>query len=409
MNTNANANADADATAASTVVLEGDSRKRVLIVCDGMLRGGLAKVVLAWIAGFTEHGHTVGLALLNPRSDYPTPPLAWGDVYPEAAPRNGLQRWQRRAKLTTFIRASIVSFEAQFGAAHLVLAAGEDALRCAAQVDHHNLWISSHSSQLQSPKAEGSWGQLRYRIKIWRRGQRLRALLDGRNIHFISEGQAREMTDTLGVRPARMKVIANPFDIAAIRAQALETTPQSSAQKRPYIIGIGEFNARKAFDRLIDAFAKCKFDGDLVLVGQGEAQATLAQQAAALHIAERVKFVPFHDNHYALLARAKLLVMTSKSEGLPNTLVESLIVGVPAVALDCPHGPKEIIGPVCADALLGQHQLSALPERIDRFATRPYEISDAAVMRFHRDHVLAQLENLGAPPISNAAAQEEES
>ena len=193
-------------------------------------------------------------------------------------------------------------------------------------------------------------------------------------------------------------MIANPFDIDSIRAQALRETPQSLAQTAPFIIGIGEFNARKAFERLIDAFARCKFGGELVLVGQGEARDALGRQAQALGLAARVKFVPFHDNHYALLARAKLLVMTSKSEGLPNTLIESLIVGVPAIALDCPHGPKEIIGPVGADALIAQERLDLLPERIERFVAAPYPIPEPAVARFRREHVLEQIERLGGPP-----------
>ncbi|MBL8521703.1 MAG: glycosyltransferase, partial [Betaproteobacteria bacterium] len=228
--------------------------------------------MLAWAEGFAARGHVVGLALLNPQIDYPVPALAWQIQFPERAPKGGVRRWRHRARWTAFIRQSIADFERVHGSAHLVIAAGEECLRCAAQVEHANLWISSHSSQLQSPKGEGTWSRLRYRIKIWRRGMRLRALLDGRNMHMISEGQARELTETLGVRPARLKVIANPFDIEALRARARQSTPQSLAQTAPFIIGIGEFNARKAFDRLIAAFARCTFEGELVLVGQGEAR-----------------------------------------------------------------------------------------------------------------------------------------
>jgi glycosyltransferase involved in cell wall biosynthesis len=370
---------------------------KILIVCDGLFRGGLAKVVLAWIEGLSARGHVMGLALLNPQKDYSLPPLAWYAEFPERAPKSGLRRWWHRARWTAFIRTSIADFERQQGVADLVIAAGEECLRCASQVEHRNLWISSHSSQLQSPKGEGALARWRYRIKIWRRGMRLRALLDGRKLHMISEGQAHELTKVLGVRPARLNVIANPFDIESIRALALRETPQSLAQTAPFILGIGEFNARKAFERLIDAFARCAFDGDLVLVGQGEAREALERQVQKLGFAARVKFVPFHDNHYALLARAKLLVMTSKSEGLPNTLIESLIVGVPAVALDCPHGPKEIIGPVCAEALIAQERLDLLPERIDRFVSAPYPILELAVARFRREHVLEQIERLGGP------------
>mgnify|MGYP000868157961 CR=1 FL=1 len=132
--------------------------------------------------------------------------------------------------------------------------------------------------------------------------------------------------------------------------------------------------------------------------GAGDHHAHLAVSHELVHFGDDFSGQVEKREPYALLARAKLLVMTSKSEGLPNTLIESLIVGVPAIALDCPHGPKEIIGPVGADALIAQERLDLLPERIERFVAAPYPIPEPAVARFRREHVLEQIERLGGPP-----------
>lgn len=367
---------------------------RIVLVCDGLLHGGLAKVVIAWANGLKHRGHTVGLVVLNPRLDYALPNNDWHRIAPALPAYTGIARMQRRNTLREFIASAVHSFEAAFGVADLVLAAGEECLRCASGIEHSNIWLSSHSSQLQAPKGDGVLAQLRYRFKVWRRGARLRALIDGRCIHVVSEGLADELTQTLGVRPARIEVIGNPFDVEAIRASARHSTEQALAQREAFIIGIGEFNARKAFERLIDAFHRCRFTGHLVLLGQGERLSALQAQAAALGIAHRVRFVPFHDHHYALLARARLLVMTSKSEGLANVLIEALILGVPAIAIDCPHGPREILQPLCDDALLSPSRLVELSERIDRFIEAPYAINDAAFARFAIDHVIARIEAL---------------
>ena len=94
---------------------------KILLICDGLFRGGLAKVVLAWADGLSARGHTVGLALLNPQKDYPLPPLAWQTEFTKQAPKSGLRRWRHRAKWTAFIRKSIAGFERQQGAADLRL------------------------------------------------------------------------------------------------------------------------------------------------------------------------------------------------------------------------------------------------------------------------------------------------
>ena len=35
---------------------------------------------------------------------------------------------------------------------------------------------------------------------------------------------------------------------------------------------------------------------------------------------------------------------TSEHEGLPTVLLESMVFGVPVVSMDCPTGPKDILG-----------------------------------------------------------------
>ena len=107
-------------------------------------------------------------------------------------------------------------------------------------------------------------------------------------------------------------------------------------------------------------------------------------------VESRVKFIPFHANHYALLRKAKLLVSTSRSEGFGNVLVEAVILGVPALSIDCPHGPKDILSPICSEALIPPDRLELLPERIDQFIARPYAIEPRHLERFTREFVLGK-------------------
>ena len=365
-----------------------NKKTNVLIVVDGLKLGGLARVMIDLSAGFMTKGVRVGMIVLAPRIDYDTVTSDWMRVYPEVEPTFGPLRVRYRQQLKAFIEAGIKAFEAQCGPADLILAAGEITMRCAARIEHPNLLLSSHSSQLQSPKYANWYGELKYRLKTVRRGLHVRQMFSEKNVHVVSDGLAHELVTVLRAHPKSVTTIYNPFDVRRIRELGAQSTPESTMQLREFIIGIGEFNYRKSFERLIRAFSQCQFKGDLVLVGQGNDAKKLRQLAIDGGLEERVNFIPFHTNHYALLRKAKLLVSTSRSEGFGNVLVEALILGVPALSVDCPHGPKDILSPICSDALISPDRLELLPERIDRFIARPYAIEPQHLERFTRDFVL---------------------
>jgi glycosyltransferase involved in cell wall biosynthesis len=364
--------------------------KKILFFVDTLELGGLSHVVLVLLEAMRARGLAVGLGILEGLVEQPLPKGAWIRVHDATRSNHprGHARFRRRS--TEFARRTIAEFEASFGGADLVIAAGELALRCLPATRTGRLIASSHSSQLQAPKHPGWLGRARLALKRLRRGARLRRLLNGRHVHVVSQGLATELVDELHVRPASVHVIHNPFDIAGIRDLASGSTPQSAAQHLPFVVGVGHFVRRKRFDRLIDAFVDSGIDGELLLIGQGPEETMLRARAAERGIAERFRIIPFHPNHHALVRKARLVVLTSDSEGFANVLVEALIVGVPALATDCPHGPRDILGPIDARALVPLSGLELLPVRIRELANDPYPIPETIVQHFALDRVVDQ-------------------
>ena len=65
--------------------------------------------------------------------------------------------------------------------------------------------------------------------------------------------------------------------------------------------------------------------------------------AAQESVAEHVHFAGFVANPYPYLAKASLFVLSSKSEGLPNSLIEALALKTPVVSTAIENGPVEIL------------------------------------------------------------------
>lgn len=70
------------------------------------------------------------------------------------------------------------------------------------------------------------------------------------------------------------------------------------------------------------------------LVGDGPLRGGLERMARRLHVDHRVRFAGFHPDVRPWLAEARLYVLSSDSEGLPQALIQAMMSGLPVVATD---------------------------------------------------------------------------
>lgn len=180
------------------------------------------------------------------------------------------------------------------------------------------------------------------------------------------------LVDTKITNPANSHILFNPVitqkDIERANAHHDPEVPTDL----PYICAIGRLSEPKAFDILLDAFAKLKNQNiDLVILGEGELRSALNRQAKELGISERVHMPGFIDNPMAVLLRGEAFVLSSRWEGFGNVLVEALAAGVPVVSTDCPGGPRFILEDGAHGHLVPYDDPDALADGIEHSLTYP--------------------------------------
>jgi glycosyltransferase involved in cell wall biosynthesis len=192
----------------------------------------------------------------------------------------------------------------------------------------------------QTPTAvivAGSDVLLLTRDPAWRTG--IASVLARADAVLTLSEQTRETVVGLGVDPARTTMIRRgvnrevffPSDRQASRARL------GLPADRPVLVWVGRMVAVKALDVLLHACARLKQAGQsfsLCLIGEGPLQASMAQLTASLGLEKDVRFVgPVpHADLADWYRAATVTVLPSRSEGLPNVLLESIACGTPFVA-----------------------------------------------------------------------------
>lgn len=105
---------------------------------------------------------------------------------------------------------------------------------------------------------------------------------------------------------------------------------------RPKIAMSGAVNDNKGQERLIRAVFSAGLDAEIWIFGDGPGMADCRALAAALGVADRVRFFGHltHAELAELLPQADLLAVYSLREGTPRALMEAMAVGLPVVTVD---------------------------------------------------------------------------
>ena len=165
-------------------------------------------------------------------------------------------------------------------------------------------------------------------------------------ITVVSDGVKKDLMTKLRIPVDRISVVHNPIDIEEIREKATLPIPHPWFREDvPIILGVGRLVHEKDFRTLIDAFQQVRVShpSRLVILGEGPLRRNLEKQIRELLLQDHVLLPGYDPNPFPYMARATVFVLSSRDEGLPNVLLQSMACETPVIATRCHSGPEEII------------------------------------------------------------------
>lgn len=281
---------------------------------NALANGGAARVICVLAAEFAECGRRVGIAVYN---DHEGEYAVAEGVQKEYGPQGSgaVAKARRIAWLRGVARrnpgACIVAFEYFVNMQAVVACAGLP----------NRLVISERND----PARVGSGKKTDWlRERLYRRADMLVCQTDDAAAYFSGR--------------VRKTVIMNPVK---------ENLPEPfNGERRHSVVCFCRLEKQKNLGMLLRAFAwfsKAHSDWTLEIYGDGYEREVLVSLAAELSIGEKAFIKSGRQDVHDVVRDAGMFVLPSDYEGLSNSMLEAMALGLPVVCTDCPCGGARMV------------------------------------------------------------------
>ena len=142
--------------------------------------------------------------------------------------------------------------------------------------------------------------------------------------------------------------IYNPLNTKEILKKSKEKSKKifnKSKNTTLKILNIGRFTEQKDQMTLLKSlnYLRNKINYQAVIIGRGILKSQLEEYINQNKLNDKIKLKNFVENPYKIIKQTDIFILSSKYEGLPNVLLESLVLKKFIISSDCPTGPREIL------------------------------------------------------------------
>ncbi len=225
-----------------------------------------------------------------------------------------------------------------------------------------------------------------------------------------SAGLRQQMIDYWQLSPEQVVIQPNGLDFDRLeqrKGAAPRLLPSSrGADSTVRVLTVGRIDEDKGHIDLLTAMEELVHRRGHTelhwrILGIGPRTETLRQEIVTKKLTEHVELIGAVSNPFPYYAAADVFCLPSRSEGLPNVLLEALACGLPVISTDCPSGPREILDDGRYGSLIPVRDPMAIVAAIEDFLSHRQEWQQVAQVgresvreRFDIRRVVEQLERI---------------
>ena len=150
---------------------------------------------------------------------------------------------------------------------------------------------------------------------------------------------------------------------------------QKAEKRDNRIVTVGRLHPQKNPHLLIDAFAMITLEyPDIILdcYGDGELREELEARIDNIGLNDRIRLNPSRNDIFDCIRTARLFVLASDYEGMPNALMEAMALGLPCISTDCrPGGARTLIEDGVNGFIVPVRDSQALAEKMSFMLDNP--------------------------------------
>ena len=193
-----------------------------------------------------------------------------------------------------------------------------------------------------------------------------------RTLFFFADGIVMQTTAAVRFFPSCLQkkcvILKNSLAPAFVR-------PRYEGPRSQEIVAVGRLDENKNQGMILRAFAAIKDrfpESRLMIYGDGPMREQLAEQVKTLGLTGRAFLCGTVTDVPGRIGRAYAFVLSSFTEGMPNTLLEAMSLGLACISTDCPcGGPRDLIEDGVNGYLVPVDDAAVLADRLETLLADP--------------------------------------
>ena len=144
----------------------------------------------------------------------------------------------------------------------------------------------------------------------------------------------KELVERLRLQPEKIAIARNPVPLEEIKSKALFETEFDFINDCGFLLSVGRLCEGKGFEALLDVYKQIMniIPYDLVILGDGPLRSALESRINKFNLKKRVHLLGWVENPFPFFRKAELYITASYWEGLPNTVLEAMALGIPVIS-----------------------------------------------------------------------------